>query len=1091
MATRVSGWTSPVGAPTTGAPPVVESHVTAGAIDAALAAVERDFGLSSEVAEGLRRLMSADHTSGVAHAYYGALAHRGHQTNQLRAVKKALVIPHSLTQEESDELAQYAPDFKLGFRNTDSHDHPVYAAQRMIDQVICESRVPPGCHAADLGGSLTHHATEGNLHWHVCSPLACQDLKQRADRKDMVRRALQRLRLRKMSTDANATAETREYASRCLAGDTKLVCGKRAQDCDYAADAAVSVHVYDIPMQDWPGIMEKKKLKLVEGCMLFSQALLENKTGVFPSAGVRYECDVEKDVYNMGFVDSPSWWYKHSLKDHLRYGVDQVLHGREGTYSYKIVERRADTIFFRILRVGGATKPDVRQVYKLPGVPMVSVTGPEISTKKLARRQISTWHWPEPLWTMMVSSALERLERGTFTVEEQFNRYRSIAPRQTINAVRVSGGFEAVIGDRVALVVYSTFEAVVLLAKQRLAFDTMAKHQYKARQKQQMSGLVNLISSLAGVACEGMKFVCKPLQALTKMLEIGDEDALLALYSSGPRVAYRVMPAELVLSPKWYSGAGFSADSGFTDFREQVRATVPADYMTAAASDTTVAGVLVDLFGDSMPKVVREKAAETAPSVAGSGLTGETVVQTTESTATEMEVRLSIQEAIAETELEAQNVEASCIKFRNECLLGGEPNRGMLVRKKEEMMQPDFWYINKGVIANSLLGREGSDFDLSGLLLPVQSASGSFIHPVLPVVYEGPSRGRQVVVEHATIADTSYTGWAFANTSLAVYNGPEIVAALQASMKVYRPVDVVLHFGPAGCGKTTEIVRVTEQNDVILCPAKASVLETRGRLTKSRTDMKFPVLMRCKTVDSYLVHVLSNPRVRALRTDVLRGDEAFMMRSGRWYACALLLGAKRIDAYGDPQQIPHVPRALCPALHLRLRPTSVDEKFVSYRCPHDAVAAVGDIYGWKVRSASKVSRSLAQLSGVDAEPVEPGCVMLCMYQDDKKVLSTMYARQTVPIRIMTVHEAQGNTFQHVRLHRFVRGKNQTNVPDAFDLFQKKEYVLVAMTRHTHSFRYYTQMGSDQVSARVVQGSSVSRINAAADLASAGKAVEFM
>jgi hypothetical protein len=1061
----------------------MESHVTAGAIDAALAAVERDFGLSSDVAEGLRRLMSVDHTSSVAQAYYGALAHRGHQTGQLRAVKKALVIPHSLTQEQSDELALYAPDFKLAFRNTDSHDHPVYAAQRMIDQVICESRIPPGCRAADLGGSLTHHAKEGNLHWHVCSPLA--------DRKDMVRHALQRLRLRKMASDPTSSAETKEYATRCLQKDAELVCGLRAQDCPHVSDAAVSVHVYDIPMEDWPGIMEKKKLKLVEGCMLFSQALLEQNSGVFPSAGVRYECDVAKDTYNMGFVDSPSWWYKHSLKGHLKYGVDQILYGKEGTYSYKIVERRADTIFFRILRVGGAAKPDFKQVYKLPGVPMVSVTGPEITTKQLARRQISTWHWPEPLWSRMVSSALERLERGTFTVEEQFNRYRSIAPRQTINAVRVSGGFEAVIGDRVALVVYSTFEAVVILAKQRLAFDTMAKHQHRARQKQQLSGLVNLFSSLAGIMCEGVKFVCKPLQLLMKMLETGDEDALLALYSSGPRVAYRVMPAELVLSPKWYSGAGFTADSVLPDFREQVQATVPADYITAAAGDSVVASVLVDLFGESMPKVVVDKAAEVAPSVASSGLTGETIVQNTTAALSEMEVRLAIQEGVAETELEAHNVEASCIKFRNECLVGGEPNRNMLIRKKEEMLQPDFWFINRGVISYSLLGREGDDFDLSGLLLPVQNKSGSFIHPVLPVVYEGPSRGRQVVVEHATISDASFTGWAFANASLAVYNGPEIVAAMQASLKVYRPLEVVLHSGPAGCGKTTEIVRTTEQTDVILCPAKASVIETRGRLTKSRPDIKFPVITRCKTVDSYLVHVLSNPKVAELKTDVLRGDEAFMMRAGRWYASALLLGAKKIDAYGDPHQIPHVPRAICPALHLRLVPTVVDKAYISYRCPHDAIAAVGDIYSWEVRSASKVVRSLGMLSGIDAEPVEQGCVMLCMYQDDKKTLASMYASQSSSIRIMTVHEAQGNTFQHVRLHRFVRGKNQTNVPDAFDLFQKKEYVLVALTRHTHTFRYCTQMGADQVSMRIQQGSSMSRINAAADVASAGKAIEHM
>lgn len=1079
MATRVSGWASPNGPGLTSAIPAMEAQVTAGAIDAALAAVGRDFGLSTEVMDSLGRLMAVDHTSGVAQAYYGALAHRGYQTNQMRLVKKSLTIPYSLSQNEVDQLALYAPDFKLGFRNTDLHDHPVYAAQRMIDQVICESRMPPGCRAADLGGSLVHHAAQGNLQWHVCSPLA--------DRKDAARQTLQNLRLKKMSVDQGLSPETREYSSRCLKADPALVCAKRAQDCNRPADAAIAVHVYDIPMEDWPGIMEAKGLKLVEGCMLYSEALLEVKEGVFPSAGVRYECDIEKNTYNMGFVNSPSWWYKHSLKEHLRYGVDQVLYGKKATYSYKIVERRENTIFFRVLPVGGSAKPNVKQVYKLPGVPMVTVSGPEVSTRDLSQRRICDWHWPEPLWTSMVTSALDRLERGNFSVEEQFNRYRSIAPRQTINAVRVSGGFDARINDRVALVVYSTLEAVIVMAKQRMAFNAMAAQQFKNRRREQVLGVVNCLNSVAELAYEGVKFVCRPLNMITKMLISDDEDALLALYSSAPRVAYRIMPAQLVLSGKWYSGSSVSADSVLPDFREQVRRTAPADYLTAASEDPVIASVLVDLYGDVMPRQVREQAAKSERTVTeGSVSAGSTLVDSTEA-----EMRLSIEEAIAETEIEAGNVQASCMKFRSECLVGGEPDKQLLLRKKEEMLQPDFWYVNKGVITSSVLGRSGDDFDLSGVLLPIQGPSGSYVHPVVPVVFDGMSRGNKVVVEHAVIADSSYTGWAFTNSSLAVYNGPEIVASLKQALSLVRPIEVVLHRGPAGCGKTTQIVERVDFNDVVMCPAKASVLETRERILKVRPELKFPVMDRCKTIDSYLVHVLSNPRVRSIRTDVLRGDEAFMTRAGRWYACALLLGASRIDAYGDPMQIPHVPRAICPSLHLRLIPTEEDAKYVSYRCPHDVIAAVGDIYQWQVRSASKRVKSMAVLPGIESEAVEPGCVMLCMYQDDKKTLATMYAKWTVPIRIMTVHEAQGNTFSHVRLHRFLRGKNQTNVPDAFDLFQKKEYVLVAMTRHTHSFRYYTQMGHDQVTERVAQGSAVSRINAAGDLASAGEAVEHM
>jgi len=347
------------------------------------------------------------------------------------------------------------------------------------------------------------------------------------------------------------------------------------------------------------------------------------------------------------------------------------------------------------------------------------------------------------------------------------------------------------------------------------------------------------------------------------------------------------------------------------------------------------------------------------------------------------------------------------------------------------------------------------------------------------------------VLEHACIDDTTYTGWAFANSSLAIYNGPEIVRSLREARKLVRPLRVVLRRGPAGCGKTTRIVKAVKVSEVVLCPAKASVKETRERIQRDRKDLAFPVMERCKTIDSYLVNVLTRAEVRALRADSLQGDEAFMTRSGRWYACALLLGADQVFAYGDAEQIPHVPRALCPQLYLRLNPSEVESDWVSYRCPHDVIAAVGDLYDWRARSASKVVHSLSILPSADSSPVPEGCVMVCMYQDDKKVIAQMYKSVTVRIRIMTVHEAQGNTFEHVRLHRFVRGKNQTHVPDAFDLFQKDSYVLVAMTRHTLSFGYYTQMGEDNVVRRVRQGKLQTRINAAADLASAGESVEHM
>jgi hypothetical protein len=585
------------------------------------------------------------------------------------------------------------------------------------------------------------------------------------------------------------------------------------------------------------------------------------------------------------------------------------------------------------------------------------------------------------------------------------------------------------------------------------------------------------------------RFICSGLAKVGEALVRGEPDSMLSFYSVAPVVRMRMIPAQVVLAKNWSSSSTYSPDSVLPDFRGFVSSVAPADMVVAAPSSSAVAGAMLGEFGQYMDAAYKAKLEAKLGKTEQSTVTGSETLVDDSSKVSVTEIVESIKEAVVEANMEAANVGASCRKFRDECMLGGEVNVDMLRRKKEEMMQPDFWYVKRGVITHSALGRSGDEYDLGAILLPVENTLGGFLHPVRPVVFDGMSQGKHVVREHATVDGTEYEGWGFANESLQVYNGPEIVASLKAALAMARPLRVVLEKGPAGCGKTTAIVEGLCATDVVLAPPKASVLETRQRITEKRPGLVFPVRERCKTVDSYLVNALKSGRVRALATDCLKGDEAFMTRSGRWYASALLLGAAELRVYGDPEQIPHVPRALCPQVYLMLKPSVVVSSWVTYRCPHDALAAVGDLYGWRARSASKVSKSLYHLPVHDSRPVEDGHVMLCMYQDDKLEIEKLYKSSSRRIRVMTVHEAQGNTFKHVRLHRFVRGKNQTDVPDAFDLFQKSAYVLVALTRHTHSFQYYSQMGVDDVVRRIQMGSSPTRVNAAADLASAGIAVE--
>lgn len=242
-----------------------------------------------------------------------------------------------------------------------------------------------------------------------------------------------------------------------------------------------------------------------------------------------------------------------------------------------------------------------------------------------------------------------------------------------------------------------------------------------------------------------------------------------------------------------------------------------------------------------------------------------------------------------------------------------------------------------------------------------------------------------------------------------------------------------------------------------------------------------------RTLDSLLVNYFSNRSIKDLQPDVLLADEGFMSHAGKWYAAAALLGVELVKAFGDQYQIPHVPRAEAPKMHLRLQPDSVEEQWLTYRCPPDAVAAWGHVYNWRVRSTSDVGKSLSHVSSHKGLKIPHDCVMMGMYQADKKELRQMYQNCGTKVQIMTVHESQGKTFEHVWLHRFDRRKRT----DTFSLYDKEAYVLVAMSRHTHEFKYVCPDLGDLASCWIKQASDVRRVQAAAEVETAGQVKQFL
>jgi len=240
------------------------------------------------------------------------------------------------------------------------------------------------------------------------------------------------------------------------------------------------------------------------------------------------------------------------------------------------------------------------------------------------------------------------------------------------------------------------------------------------------------------------------------------------------------------------------------------------------------------------------------------------------------------------------------------------------------------------------------------------------------------------------------------------------------------------------------------------------------------------------TLDAYLVNRKTKAKA-SLVAERLHADECYMSPAGRWYAAAALLGVKEVIAYGDINQIPHIPRVQASSVYLRISPQETVVEYVTRRCPWDAVAAWGHVYDWKVRSKSKVQRSMTTAKDWTGLVIPDGLVVLVMYQDGKKVAKQLLLShiKSKHIRIMTVHESEGKTFKDVWLMRFdVRARS-----DKLSLYDQEPHCLVACSRHTHSFVYVRPRDiGDLVDKYIAGADDYEKIHRAGDVSTAGKSM---
>jgi len=201
-----------------------------------------------------------------------------------------------------------------------------------------------------------------------------------------------------------------------------------------------------------------------------------------------------------------------------------------------------------------------------------------------------------------------------------------------------------------------------------------------------------------------------------------------------------------------------------------------------------------------------------------------------------------------------------------------------------------------------------------------------------------------------------------------------------------------------------------------------------------------------RTIDSFLM----NPNVKC---DCVLVDEALMVHPGALEAIYRYTGCKYAELYGDRAQIPFINRAkeFFMKYDGKTAFDAVKTMAETRRCPVDATAALSRYYKKGIKTYSEVENSMSALlvKSVAQVPKLVDFQVLVFSQIEKADVKKLGFTN-----VMTVHEAQGKTFKRVQLLRLYEQK--------WSVFESEPHAVVAISRHTQEFKYYSVRDNDLI-----------------------------
>ncbi|WIV84618.1 protein 1a [Babaco ilarvirus 1] len=964
-----------------------------------------------------------------------------------RAQGERLNIGFILSAEQQAALRRNFPGRDIHFTQSDSSSHSYAAAHRLLEtDFIYKCFGTTDEPVIDLGGNFTSHLKRHRYNVHSCCPLL--------DDRDGARYTERFISLKTyLRTHKNELHEP-DY------------CNHRFEDCPRKAHYVMSVHsISDLPLTDLCRALASKGTKKMILSVMMDPNMLIRDQGEIPMFDVRWEIDKKNDKIMFDFINAPCLGYEHKfsvLKSYMT--TNAVVVGKNKAYR---IERKAD--------MGGVFIIDITEVAGYhAGMPVGTARSCAwlnlLKNKTVVHTVEGFDHW---LWDVEKRShVLVDTKVLTRVLEASFRQYKETTTPETavqniatmlssstnytiINGVTLQAGESLMFDDYVAI-------ATTIYVRTKKLYDEIKSNIARLR----VNRLVDVSPEIVGQVGAALGYINNMFSG-EFVQHLTDKKGGTSDYHCQSNMKKTVRDFFNYLRGKEGSNTRLLSDPNLFVPLEVVLETTWKE-----SSVLTVEAAREEIVGPELDRIAAEKIARRDAMLKDEKLTRSIhmIAKWIESNPTG-EVPKGMGKVIP-------LIPDMCDKHEYMVV---DKTPGLVVNKYASEIQEAINYYETELETNDKkLSSVGSHCEWSvrnittvwsgdesrRIFVPYQRkwlGPPSVLKPGPTAKYErGLTKTGYVLLDwekdsleltRRCCDELQRYPAVFFDRSCEFASGLRIVPALKEAIVKEAKFTRKLVDGVAGCGKTTQILAEGKLSgdtpDLFLTSNRSSAIELRERLVGSMLNKS----VRVRTCDSYLMNS------RRPSTERLIFDECFLQHAGCVYAAATLSDAKELIMFGDTKQIPFVSRVT--TMKLKNHVVGADEKvnrYKTYRSPIDTTMALSKwFYRHSVQTANRTMRSMKITPINSLVQVDPSWDLYLTQTQEEKY--TLIAAGKIPeSKIFTTHEAQGKTAANVALVRTTR--TSKNIYSGKDPILGPCHCLVALSRHTKKFNYFTFADSD-------------------------------